>query len=277
MSIARANGSYVVEDCAHSFLSGDGNDYLGHRGDFSLFSYCKFAPSLAGGGLGVNRTEFALRNLSGQVRLRERIVIAKRLLEQAAANSAHNPVSQFLLWLERARIKPKSAIGPKTSQSGAAASAFLDDPYLWREDLARATMPGLCRRILEFSDWNGIALARQNNYRLLSRMIRDTPVARRAIPDLPHQVIPFGFPILLENRLQHERELRRRGVPLFTFGEALHPALKAIRDRGREDAEDLSRRLVVLPVHANLSEGDIESYANVFCRYVEEIETGQGS
>jgi hypothetical protein len=277
ISMARANGSYVVEDCAHSFLSGYQNDYLGHRGDFSLYSYCKFAPSLAGGGLGVNRTDFTLRNLGVQVRLRERLVIAKRLLEQAASNSAHTPVGRLLLWLEQKRIKAKRVIGSKTLSRGAVASEFLDDPYLWREDLARAAMPSLCRRILEFCDWKGIALARQSNYRLLSRVIGDTPLARRAIPDLPDSVVPFAFPVLLENRVDHEQELRLRGVPLFTFGETLHPALSAIHDRARADAENLSHRLLVLPVHASLGEDEITGYASVFRRYVEEVETSQES
>jgi perosamine synthetase len=271
VEMARANGSYVVEDCAHSFLSRTGSNHVGHRGDFALFSYYKFAPSLAGGGLGVNRTGFALRNPVGQAPLNARIVIGKRLIEQTAANSPQNPLSKLFLWLEEKRVARKRASEPSTSHLGAAVSAFVDDPYLWREDLARAGMPGLCRCILESCDWNMIAAARQDNYRMLSRMLRDTPAARPVLPDLPDSVVPWAFPVLLENRLQHEQELRRRGVPLFTFGETLHPALTAFHDRARQDAEDLSRQLLVLPVHANLSDADIAGYANVFCRYIEGI------
>lgn len=269
IEVARANGSYVVEDCAHSFLSRTGSTYVGHRGDFALFSYYKCAPGLAGGGLGVNRTGFALRNSAGQVPLRARMMIGKRLMEQTAVNSPQNPLSKLFLWLEGKRVARKRTKEPSTCQSGSAASAFLDDPYLWREDLARAGMPGLCRRILESCDWDAIAEARRDNYRMLSRMLRDTPAACRALPDLPDWVVPWAFPVLLENRLRHEQELRRRGVPLFTFGEILHPALTAFHDRARQDAEELSRRLLVLPVHGNAA--DVAGYATVFCSYVERI------
>ena len=271
IEVARANGSYVVEDCAHSFLSRTESTYVGHRGDFALFSYYKFAPGLAGGGLGVNRSGFALRNSCGPVPLRARLVIAKRLLEQTAVNSPQNPLSKLFLWLEGKRVAWKRAKEPSTPRLGAGGAAFLDDPYLWREDLSRAGMPGLCRRILESCDWDAIAEARRNNYRMLSRILRDTPVARRVLPDLPDMVVPWAFPVLLEDRVRHEQELRGRGVPLFTFGETLHPALTAFQDRARQDAEELSRRLLVLPVHGNLSAADVARYANVFCSYVERI------
>jgi hypothetical protein len=273
ISIARATGSYVVEDCAHSFLSCSESQLIGHGGDFALFSYSKFAPCLAGGGLGVNRPAFALQNSFSRVPLWKQIVIGKRLIEQAAANSPKRTANRLFLWIDKNRIA-RTTKNASTEASGAP-SAFLDDPYLFCEDLARAGMPSVCRRILECCDWKGIALARQSNYRLLSRMIGDTPLARRAIPDLPDSVVPFAFPVLLENRVDHEQELRLRGVPLFTFGEALHPALSAIHDRARADAENLSHRLLVLPVHANLSEDEIKGYASVFCRYVEEVETRQ--
>jgi dTDP-4-amino-4,6-dideoxygalactose transaminase len=275
INVARANGSYVLEDCAHSFLSCSKSQLIGHGGDFAIFSYCKFVPSLAGGGLGVNRTGFTLQHSVRRVPLRKHMVIAKRLVEQAASNSPQYILSRLFLWIDNkrnSRMRENASVDADN-----ALSAFLDNPYLFREDLARTGMPSVCRRILECCDWKGIASARQNNYRLLSRMIRDIPVARRAIPDLTDSVVPFAFPVLLENRVQHQQELRRRGVPFFTFGEALHPALSAIHDRARADAENLSQRLLVLPVHANQSEDDIKGYANIFCRYVEEIETGQGS
>lgn len=271
LEMARANGSYVVEDCAHSFLSLENDSCAGHRSDFALFSYYKFAPSLVGGGLGVNRTDFALQTASVRVPLRERAVIAKRIAEQAALNSPQSPLSKVFLWLDEKRMERKQTKTSGETEVPAAPSAFVDDPYLFREDLARAAMPGLCRRILESCDWNAIALTRQRNYRLLSSLLHDQPVMRRAFPELPDSVVPWAFPVLLENRLKHEKALRQLGVPLFTFGEVLHPALNAFRDRAREDAEFLSRRLLLLPVHANLGEADVTSYAKIFSRYVGEI------
>jgi perosamine synthetase len=273
MEMARANGSYVVEDCAHSFLSRTGSNQVGRRGNFALFSYHKFAPSLAGGGLGVNHTGFTLRNPAEQVLLRERMVIGKRLIEQVALNSPQNPLSKLFLWLDQKRVTRMAATS--SADADAAPSAFVDDPYLFREDLARAEMPSLCRRVLESCNWDEIAKARQRNYHAWSSSLHDTPSMQRALPDLPDSVVPWAFPLLLENRVEHERVLRYRGVPLFTFGEVLHPTLSGLRDRAREDAENISSRLLLMPVHPQLRASDIESLATILNTYVDGIRTNK--
>lgn len=270
LKMTRQNESYLLEDCAHSFLSHSGNKFVGQEGDFSLFSYYKFAPSLAGGGLGVNRNGFVLQGPPVTAFRRESVVIAKRLLEQMALNSSGNPLGEFLLWLEKQRIAEKKSAAARPAES--ISSSFVDDPYLFRVDLARAAMPGLCRLVLESCDWKTIAQSRQRNYRLLSDLIPDCQVLRRVMPALPDAIVPWAFPVCLENRILHERALRQLGVPLFTFGEILHPALSAFPGRARIEAEALSQRLMLLPVHAQLNRVDIEKFAGILNHYVQQVE-----
>jgi perosamine synthetase len=265
--LASRHNSYVVEDCAHSFLSRQGETYVGHRGDFALFSYYKFAPSLAGGGLGTNVPEFATKLATGVLPLRDRIVIAKRLFERVLENSPRNPVSRILLALERRRVSQKPPLAMNTGSS-----QFVDDPYLFREDLALAGMPGLCRRVLESCNWEEMVITRKRNYQLFGKLIRDTRLMRLPFPDLPDNVCPWAFPILLEERLLHEQSLRALDVPLFTFGEILHPLLEATRDDARKDAEYLSRRLMLLPVHSQLQEEDVYRLAEIINRFVGKLE-----
>ena len=267
LALAHANGSLVVEDCAHSFLSHTGSHYVGHRGDFALFSYYKFAPSLAGGALGINLPELALPNSSMRAPLGERLVITKRLVEQMAANAPQNAFSRMLLWLEKKRIDSKKSLGENSANTFPAPSSFIDDPYLFREDLARAAMPGVCRRILESADWAAIADARQKNYRLWSALLERTSAVRRLWPGLSPSVVPWAFPVFLDDRLRHEQNLRGLGVPFFTFGEALHPALQKQADAARDDAHAISRRLMMLPVHANLTDDMIAAFADIISRY----------
>jgi len=269
LKMARQHKSYLLEDCAHSFLSRVGNKFVGQQGDFALFSYYKFAPSLAGGGLGVNLRGFVLRNQPVAAFRRESVVIAKRLLEQSALNAPKNLLSEFFLWLEEARVARNKSAAPSSTMTSFA--SFVDDPYHFRDDLARAAMPAPCRYILESCDWEGIAKSRQNNYRLLSNLVQDGPMLRRVTPDLPDTVVPWAFPVFLENRAAHEQTLRQLGVPLFTFGEILHPALSAFSGRAGKDAEALSRHLLLLPVHAQCNSGDIEAYAGILNRYVEQV------
>jgi dTDP-4-amino-4,6-dideoxygalactose transaminase len=94
-------------------------------------------------------------------------------------------------------------------------------------------------------------------------------------PKLRDDVVPWAFPVLFEDRVRHEQILRRLGVPLFTFGEVLHSELSKTRDHARDEAEALSKRLLLLPVHANLTEADVASYAKILMDYVNGIQRGK--
>jgi len=267
LDLARRNKSYFVEDCAHSFLSRQEGSYVGHVGDFALFSYYKFAPSLTGGGLGINCADFGVTFPAGVLTLRDRVVIAKRLFERILENSPCHPLSRTLLAVERKRVARKQSV-----QTSETPSQFVDDPYLFREDLALAGMPRLCQCVLELCHWEEMILARQRNYRLFGKLVRDTKVLRRVFPDLPDDVCPWAFPVLLEDRPSHEQSLRDLGIPLFTFGEILHPLLQSSQDDARKDAEYLSRRLMLLPVHSQLQEEDVRMFADALNRFTGELD-----
>jgi perosamine synthetase len=264
LELANRYEAYVVEDCAHSFLTRRDGQYLGHRGDFALYSYYKFAPSLSGGGLGVNRADFNASFSRSGLPLRERMVIGKRLIEGILQNAPWNPIGKFLLMLENKRVARKQVVASATSEP--VVSQFVDDPYLFREDLALASMPRLCQRVIEACDWEDIISVRQRNYRLFGRLLQDTKLVRRVCPELPDDVCPWAFPLLLEDRVLHEQKLRALGVPLFTFGEVLHPLLGPLQDEARRDAEYLSQRLTMLPVHPLLREEDVRSFAEIINR-----------
>ena len=259
-------GCSIVEDCAHSFLTESEGLPLGHRGDFSLFSYYKFAPTLTGGGLGINGPHILDFPGAAKVSMREHAVLAKRLFEQILENSPRNLLARLLLGLERRRVAQRQAQSEVVSHA-----AFVDDPYLFREDLARAAMPGICRHVLESCDWESIVAARRNNYALLSEAIQDRPVFRRVFPTLPAGVCPWAFPVILENRLFHEQQLRARGIPLFTFGEVLHPLLSRQNDLARTEAEYLSQRLLLLPVHIQIDAAKVKEIANRLVAYLDEV------
>jgi dTDP-4-amino-4,6-dideoxygalactose transaminase len=266
--LTRARGAYLVEDCAHSFLSRSGPEPVGRRGDFALFSYYKIAPCLVGGSLVANRPVPQLRP-TAKLPWRQRLVLTKRLLEQAARNAPRNPAGALFLWLDGIRIEGMKRHRANALSPVQAPSAFLDDVFLFNEDLARSAMPWLCRCILESCDWHHIARRRRENYQILSQLIRDAVGIRCPFPEVPDDVVPFAFPAFLSDRVAHERALRERDIPFFTFGEPLHPSLRAWEDRARRDAEAISRQLILFPVHQQLNADDMRSYGEELVRYVD--------
>jgi dTDP-4-amino-4,6-dideoxygalactose transaminase len=261
-------GCLLVEDCAHSPLSQAGGSLVGRGGDYSLFSFYKFAPSLAGGGLGINLDPH--RELPEPLRVpwREQLTLAKRLFEQMLENSSENPASKLLLKAERWRVNRR-----QSSPSAASRAALVDDPYLFREDLANSGMPGLCRHLLECNNWDENVASRRRNYELFAEEILDGSFLRRVFPDLPQGVCPWAFPIFLANRIQHDQRLRALGVPLYSFGEILHPLLAAQNDQARKDAEHISKQLILLPVHVQLDSSKVKEIARRVRSYVAELAT----
>ena len=260
LALAEKVGCYVLEDCAHSFLTLTNGHAIGDRGDFSIYSYYKTVPSLFGGALRINRRKLAFPPSSKSIPAKHSAVITKRLLEQLLENSGDGWLKRSVQALENFRVTRKLQ---KARASTAALSSFVDDPYLFREGLALAKIPALCERIVMSSDWQAIVSSRRRNYELLNAALEENSLLHKLIPALPKGVCPWAYPVVLHDRARFEHQLRDRGVPLFTFGEILHPLLQSADESARRDAEDLSQRLLALPVHQNLSAQDVTHYAQI--------------
>lgn len=262
-------GVEVLEDCAHSFLTLDGGQPIGYRGDYSIFSYYKTVPSLFGGGLRVNRRKLDLAAPRRKIALRESAVITKRLLEHVIRNSREGLLKRTLLYLEGLRVTRKRG---RNNANVPSAPGFVDDPYLFREDLALSRIPALCQWILKYSNWHLIADVRRRNYELLTRVLKDNSLLQKPLPHLPLGVCPWAYPVLLRGRTSFEHQLRERGVPLFTFGELLHPLLDHADERTRRDAHELSHQLLMLPIHQNLSSDEVTRYAETINQFLASAE-----
>jgi perosamine synthetase len=264
-------GCYLLEDCAHSFLTLDAGYPIGGRGDFSIYSYYKTVPSLFGGGLRINSRQLAVPPPRKTVSLRDSAVINKRLVEHMIENAEDGVFKRGIQYLEARRVARKRAATPIGEPSGI--SGFIDDPYLFRQDLASAKMPLFPKRILLSADWPDIFAVRRRNYELLNAVLKENAAVQKLRPGLPEDVCPWAYPVLLADRAMFEQRLRSLGVPLFTFGEVLHPLLQADSSM-KTDAEFLSSRLLALPIHQNLSAQDIEHYAQLINRFFASASAG---
>jgi dTDP-4-amino-4,6-dideoxygalactose transaminase len=258
-------GWYLLEDCAHSFLTLDAGHPIGSRGDFSIYSYYKTVPSLFGGGLRINSRQLAVPPPYKTTSLRDSAIISKRLIEQVLENAEDSVLKRGVQHLETRRVARKRPEG--TNSAPPAASEFIDNPYFFREDFALAKMPALSKRIVMSANWQSILSTRRRNYELLSATLKGNPLLQKVFPDLPSDVCPWAYPVLLQDRARFEHQLRSQGVPLFTFGEVLHPLLQRSDVSTRSDAENLSRQLLALPVHQDLSVQDVTHYAELINQF----------
>ena len=248
-------GCYLIEDWAHSFLQGPGPTIPGDQGDFALFSFYKHAPSFAGGGLRVNID--IPWSLPSQINAgwRQSALIAKRLLEQVIDNSSGRLFKAGFQKLERWRVKIKNRQNVATNTSR---KDSIEPAYEFSDRLARAGVPWLSRRVLLATGWADMMEVRRRNYTYLAQNLLDNQWLRKMQPTLPPDVCPWAFPVWMSARAQQDVRLRALGVPLFTFGEILHPVTEQTPAIVREDAEELSRCLLLLSVHQNLGVAEME-------------------
>jgi len=272
LALRRERGCLVVEDCAHSFLRATPVALSGEGGDAAVYSFYKLVPTYAGGAFQIRSSAVSWNGTLRPVPVGHATVIAKRLLEQAIGNSGNAALRAVFECVEGARVgwkRRREAYGASgaTGTEGPAEH----DPYYFDMNLAARAMPWLARSILCSSDPAAIVAARRRNYAAWSTGLIETPRLRKLWPILPTEVCPWAYPVVLDNRGAHDHVLRKRGVPLFTFGERLHPLFRERAAGAFPQAEMLSRNLLLLAVHQDLNVDRIEQTCTVVNAYFRDL------
>jgi len=238
----------VIEDWAHSFLT----DLLGPaerpRGDVALYSFYKLVPCLVGGGLHLRNHAVSFEAACRSVGARDTAVIGKRLVEQVVDNSAPSWMRRLFHYGDEKRVALKARLASTRSE----ATRSIKDADSFDERLAVAGMPWISRAVLQACHLERLHEARRRNYGILLEQLKDTRQLMRMRTGLTEGVCPWGFPVLLDERSRFDHQLKSQGVPLFTFGERLHPLFQETAPALRADAEFLSRNMMLFSVHQNL-------------------------
>jgi dTDP-4-amino-4,6-dideoxygalactose transaminase len=250
LELRQQHGCLVIEDWAHSFLNAQDGSITGETGDAAVFSFYKLVPTGVGGGLRINNpAALQYQPASGRLESRRLIVLAKRLLEELIQNSGPVSLRTIFQFLESLRVDLKKK---RSASQDSAISTVRWDPYWFDLKLASTRMPRLSQLLLRSSDFSSLIAIRRRNYGLLTEHLREHPSMRAVFPHLPDKVCPLAYPVICDDRSRYDWRLRAAGVPVFTFGEILHPLLGDSDRRTVEDAVYLSRNLLLIAIHQNL-------------------------
>lgn len=259
---------YVVEDWAHSFLKGDSERLTGEQGDMAIFSFRKLVPSYAGGGLRINSDEFncgfSLAPLGG----RRSLVILKRLAEEMIENSGDGILRSTFRYMENKRVDQKQ----KQAHSSGQAESGLNGASVSHDEIADAGLPWFSKAILHLSDLGSIISTRRRNYALLNEHLEENGYIRKVFPRLPDDVCPWAYPVWVSDRAKYDHQLRKLGIPVFTFGEILHPLVYQGDSSLITSVEALSKNLMMIPVHQNLEHDVIVSFCRIMNGFFRALE-----
>jgi perosamine synthetase len=235
-ALAHASGAWLIEDCAHALFGNLDGKPLGSFGDYAIASTRKFFPGRDGGALLINQGPAFPVDLP-HYSLRDEMQALYDLLQQAS--------------LAERRRALTTGSAPATAATPATPSP------------TRNSMP--LRQGLRSSRWiwrnqNSDQIASRRR-QLFQRWLHHTLTltgARPLFDTLPAHVVPYMFPLLLEQPARDFAPLKRAGVPIWRWDE-LMPS-------GCANSQKYGLALLQLPCHQSLKDADVDWMAETLRR-----------
>ncbi len=248
------HGPVLVEDCCHSFLHGSGMALNGQRGDIAVYSFKKLVPCYTGGAIRYNRHDLPRPPRPRGVPLNRQYAHARQILSDSLSGSDISVLQALNSTPVRAPLTGPVTLPP------------LEQAYPFPQDSIESTMPPLARRILARTDLVACARTRRAHYRRIAECLQEIPAIERPLHEIDATTCPWGYPILLPDRAAVDYRLSNLGVPFNTFGEQLHPTLRAVAGNFPQAAA-LSRRLLFLATHQGLSTIQVERFCAAIVKF----------
>ncbi|MFN0073627.1 MAG: DegT/DnrJ/EryC1/StrS family aminotransferase [Chloroflexota bacterium] len=234
-TLCEQQGIWLIEDCAHALYSFDGTTPLGRRGHAAIFSPWKTLPLPDGGILVIND---------------DRLVRPDPLPEHSPLRLAANMAYRILPTIE-------SAIG-WSPRLALLARGGLRDSIQERDrspDFRREAGSDFSYQMLERADGALVRQRRRSNFERLAKAVASQPYLQALISVLGNGVCPLGLPVLCRDREQARRHFLHQGINVRAYWERLP---REVDMAEFPDAHQISRQILILPVHQSLIRRQIE-------------------
>jgi dTDP-4-amino-4,6-dideoxygalactose transaminase len=252
--LASSHGLALIEDCALSLLSRDGDRPLGTWGDAAIYSIYKTLP-VPNGGL-LLMSEYGPQGLpqpSEPPVLSTFSHLASSLLQNLELRGGS--VGRLLRQAAR-------GLGRLTVETTGIERVATGTQHFNRAH-ADLGMSALTRRIALSQDFAGIVERRRRNYFFLLSHLRD--VAPPLFTELPPGVCPLFYPLKVEDKAGLQARLAARGIETVDFWRYGHPACPP---GGFPDVDTLRRTVLEVPIHQDLSPAMMGALADAVHRAV---------
>jgi perosamine synthetase len=244
-ALCDAKGIALIEDCAHSFFGLFDGRPVGTTGDMAIASTWKFFAVQEGGCLVTRDRLPRLRGPGLRYEAKSMVNALERAWEMGRL-----PLLRVLLapalWLKNAmRNLRRRGRGPAPSTDVPTGGADFDASWVGRRPSR------FSRLVLALSSRRRVARLRRRNYAILLDGFRGLPGVTILHPALPEGIVPYVFPLLVEDEGVFPA-LKQRGVPIVRFGEFLW--------EGVDDptALELSRKVLQFPCHQELTRSELD-------------------
>jgi perosamine synthetase len=254
--LCRERDLVMIEDCALSFLSEDGDRPLGTTGDYAFYCLYKTLPVPNGGLLAQNNRVFEdLTHLELEPCSLASLAASSAELFFEAVRGRSEAAGKALFWLKRRMGQALSVAGVHRLPLGDISPDFSTIGL----DVAKMNiaMSEFCRRLIDSFDYETIRERRRRNFADLRARLPEAPMPR---DDLKPGVCPLFFPLLVEDKTAAARAFQERGVNVTEFWNYGHPEAESYTGAA---AQSLRRHVLELPIHQDVTPEQVEYMAEV--------------
>lgn len=228
---------YLIEDCAHAFLSNIEDVPLGSVGDVCIFSLKKIIPVRNVGILMVRNVDMK-KFISGNKRF---YVIFKGILSQLLENIKFRTGIKFLTKNVKEVIN-NAEFGTLKEQC-------------MNTSPEKGWLSTINRMLLQNLDYKNIKRIRRANYQLFHDWINNRTDIIPLYDSLTDGVSPMTFPVILKNRNIICEIMNNEGIDVYSW-----PFLPSEVKNNYDDYKNiqyLSHNILLLPIHQDLNEGHL--------------------
>jgi perosamine synthetase len=256
--ICRAKGAYLLEDCAHAFLSRLGNRLLGSWGDISIFSYRKSLPIPDGGAVVFNNQDIPPTAPRAKPKfLAVWRKTAKLLTEHLLLSVEENSKLALaaLHRLKKALLLAQSLLLNAGAKSNLAFYSPDDLSYDYRSDVLDWQISNVSLRIMAHLDLQSIFNRRRANYLYVHHALRETKLLRPLMGTLPEGACPLVFPLVAAEKGSKAQNVMVKHPFLFRTWSQGHPAVDAQRF---SESEWLRKQCHIICIHQDMKKRHLD-------------------
>lgn len=267
-NICNINQLFLIEDCAHSFLSGYKSQPLGTFGDVSVFSIRKTLPIPNGGALAINNGKFKYEEKQIGGSSLSSFFVAAELLENRTQTSSFNPILLFnyffltvislISYMFRLFLRVVKKISPYKGLALIHINYYCRD---FKREIVKWKMSSFSKRIISNTDLEKIKEKRRNNYKYLLENLQGLKNIEIVFNKLPEGTCPLFFPIIVEDRQFYYQIFKENGITLFKYWQHFH---SAVPWKKFPQAVFLKNHIIGLPIHQDIHFYHLDRIKKVF-------------
>ena len=198
-TLCREYRVWLIEDCAHSFLSQSDNRLMGSYGDIAVFSFRKTLPIPDGGAVVTRHPDLNPMLPSAKPKV---LSVSKKAFRLALDRffliaEGRNAVAFNMLKKAKGALILAQTLFQSTFKSNNLHLFSPDDEsYDFDDQILDWGMSSASEYLLRFFDFNALVAKRRENYRYVLGALKDLKRLTPMFTDLPAGICPLEFPLV---------------------------------------------------------------------------------